>query len=88
MGIAIRSQENKSLAFSGYHFLHAEVESLFRLIRLELEIRKFLSTNYAFLSQISNLIKCGDVISIEELYPKYQSSQDIDTHGSLSKFIS
>ena len=41
-----------------------------------------------FLSQISNLIKQEDVIGIKKFCSKYQSSLDIDTQGSLTKFIS
>ena len=41
-----------------------------------------------FLSQISNLIKQEDVISIEEFFSKYRSSLDIDTQGGLTEFIS
>ena len=41
-----------------------------------------------FLYQISNLIKQENVIGIEEFYSKHRSSLDIDTEGSLAKFIS
>ena len=78
--------------FSEYHCGNSvhmpEVDGLFRLIRLELEIRKFSSTTYRFLSQISNLIKQEDVISIEKLCSKCRSSLDIDTQGGLTEFIS
>ena len=40
------------------------------------------------MSQISNLIKQEDVISIEKLCSKCRSSLDIDTQGGLTEFIS